>query len=392
MAFDDDDEVFDATEEASDLRLTGASFSSLLVAPSDWTIETLYNQIGRQIDLDPDFQRRNVWSRSSKSLFIESLFLGIPIPQILLSSKPSSKNSYIVLDGKQRLLTIKEFLDGRFENGIPFKLTGLRVLKELEGKSWPQIQIDTDWKFQILNETQRTTVLRGWEDERVLYEVFYRLNSGSYKLSPMELRMSLHPGEFLKFVIKWTEEIGPVHNLLNRKSTDPRMKDVDLIVRYLAFSDFDESYKGDLKSHLDNMCVEYNHRWTSEPHFESYIRRQMDVFNSSIEAGLRVFERRRFCKKFVDGEYETSFNRALFDILMRAFSNLDFRQWAIQNSERTKSLYEGMFDDRDFLRSVESTTKSTSATRIRFKKWIDAIAAASSIEIDMPPVQNEITD
>ena len=67
--FDDDD----SGESSADLTLSESQFANLLVAPADWTIETLYSQIGRQIDLDPDFQRRNVWSSKAKSRFIESL-------------------------------------------------------------------------------------------------------------------------------------------------------------------------------------------------------------------------------------------------------------------------------------------------------------------------------
>ena len=87
LEFEDDD----ASETSADLTLTEDQFANLLVAPADWTIETLYVQIGKQIDLDPDFQRRNVWSAKAKSRFIESLLLGVPIPQILLSARPGKK-------------------------------------------------------------------------------------------------------------------------------------------------------------------------------------------------------------------------------------------------------------------------------------------------------------
>ena len=150
---DEDFETEDANEESSDLKLSEDDFKHLLVAPADWTISTLYDQIGKQIDLDPEFQRRNVWNTRSKSLFIESLFLGIPIPQILLSSRPSQKSSFLVLDGKQRLLAIKEFIDGKFENGRNFRLKGLRILKDLENKTWDEIKVDPELSGKLLNET-----------------------------------------------------------------------------------------------------------------------------------------------------------------------------------------------------------------------------------------------
>lgn len=65
LAYEDRDEQFEElepTEEGESSNVTADEFSSLLVAPSDWTIETLYRQIGSQINLSPELQRRNVWS------------------------------------------------------------------------------------------------------------------------------------------------------------------------------------------------------------------------------------------------------------------------------------------------------------------------------------------
>jgi hypothetical protein len=227
-------EYSDPVESEEDLSVSPAQFEKLVIAPSDWTVGTIYALLGKQVQLDPAYQRRNVWAEKAKSRFIESLILGIPIPQILLASRPSQKNAFLVLDGKQRLTAIKEFLDGKFSDDRPFKLRGMRMLTDLEGKTWPDLS-DTDWADRLQNEPIRTTVLRGWEEEKVLYEIFYRLNSGSVRLSPMELRMSLHPGEFLKFIVAWTEKIGPLHHLLKKRQPDPRMSDVELAIRFLAF-------------------------------------------------------------------------------------------------------------------------------------------------------------
>jgi hypothetical protein len=133
VAWDDRDEDFELAEpqdETDSHNVAVADFDGLVLAPSDWTVGTIYEQIGKQIDLDPDFQRRNVWSTGAKSKFIESIFLGVPIPQILLSSKKEARSSYLVLDGKQRLTTIREFLDGKLSNGRTFKLRGLTVLEK----------------------------------------------------------------------------------------------------------------------------------------------------------------------------------------------------------------------------------------------------------------------
>lgn len=382
---DEDFESEETTEEAEDLRLSEEDFKSLLVAPADWTIATLYSQIGRQIDLDPDFQRRNVWNAQSKSRFIESLFLGIPIPQILLSSKPNQKSSFLVLDGKQRLLTIKEFLDGKLANGRTFRLRGLRVLTSLEGKSWADIQKNDETASKLLNETQRTSVLRGWSSDPVLYEIFFRINSGSVKLSPMELRMSLFPGEFLKYIMRWTEEIGPIHHLLKKRSPDSRMVDVELAVRYLAFKDDRIEYGGDLKRYLDDTCQLYNKEF-EDPDNVKLISARLDRLNGAISQGLEIFGVNRFCRKFDGKAYETRFNRAIFDVLVGALSEDALRAWAAEHPDQFKAVYEELSQEERFRRAVESTTKSLDATRARFERGYAVLGAASGVDLPLPAI------
>lgn len=378
----------EATENEDDIHVSAADFERLLIAPSDWTVSTIYELIGKQLQLDPAYQRRNVWQAKAKSQFIESLLLGIPIPQILLASKAGQKNSFLVLDGKQRLTTIREFLDGKFSDGRIFRLKGLRILKILEGKSWSDLENNEDWADRLRNEPLRTTVLRGWENESVLYEIFYRLNSGSVKLSPMELRMSLLPGDFLKFIISWTENIGPIHHLLRKRQPDARMSDVELSIRYLAFRDQQTQYAGDLKLFLDDFCKNKNHQFLADPQEETNYLSLLSEMNDGINCGLTEFGDRDFCRKYSSQGYESRFNRAVFDVVVGALSRHDVRHWVKLNPGKLKSLYECVCETHpEFIKSVESTTKSPEANKIRFGIWYDAVATASGVRIPTPDIK-----
>ncbi|TLP42593.1 DUF262 domain-containing protein [Cohaesibacter sp. CAU 1516] len=395
LAYEDRDEQFEElepTEEGESSNVTAAEFSSLLISPTDWTIETLYRQIGSQINLSPEFQRRNVWSPKAKISFIESFFLGIPIPQILLSASGGSSKSFLVLDGKQRLLTIKEFIDGKFPSGQKFRLKNLRVLSDLEGKTWEEIEKDEDWKFELLNQTQRTAVIRGWEDDRILYEIFHRLNSGSVKLSPMELRMSLYPGDFLKFIIQWTDQVGPLHELISKKSPDPRMNDVELAARFLAFSDPNLIYAGDLKKFLDELCARYNAAMADNEDAVTAVTSRLTNMNDAIAAGIEVFPDKKFCRKFVDGGYESRFNRALFDVLVGALSNPEVRAWALENSAEFVAGFEQTSATDSFRRAVETTTKSVASTRTRFTSFYTKVAEMTGVQLNLPALANEVAN
>src|SRR5581483_1934014 len=63
-----------------------------VVAASDWTTETIIRQLDRgTIDINPEFQRRDAWTPSRKSKFVESLILGLPIPQLVLAENKRQK-------------------------------------------------------------------------------------------------------------------------------------------------------------------------------------------------------------------------------------------------------------------------------------------------------------
>lgn len=380
---DEDFELEDANEDSDDLDLSPADFEGLVVAPADWTVETIYTQIGKQIDLDPDFQRRNVWSKSSKSRFIESLLLGIPIPQILLSDKKGKRGAYIVLDGKQRLLTIKEYMDGRMLDGSSFRLSGLRILPDLNGMSFEKLADEPELKDRLLNETVRTTIVKGWEKQAVLYEIFYRLNTGSVRLSPMELRMSLYPGDFLKFIVGWTETVGPLHEVLRRRSPDKRMADVEIAVRHLAFQSAQE-YDGNLKKFLDNFCDAQNRTFSDT---SDVVNQQLKEFDLAIQCGMDIFPRNRFCRKFTRSGYESRFNRAIFDVLVGSLVDEGVRNFCASSPEKFKAAYEKLcLEDREFVRSVETSTKNVEPTRKRFEAWYDVIRALTGIELQLPNI------
>jgi hypothetical protein len=61
------------------------------------------------ININPSFQRRDAWTAARKSKFIESLILGLPIPQLVLAENKNQKGSYVIIDGKQRLLSLRQF-------------------------------------------------------------------------------------------------------------------------------------------------------------------------------------------------------------------------------------------------------------------------------------------
>src|SRR4051812_21570643 len=118
-------------EDESDLEVSKDPRKfEIIVSSRDWTVETIVRQIQQgNIDLDPAFQRRNAWRDHRRSRLIESFILNFPVPQIVLAENPRDRGRFIVIDGKQRLLTIAGFYLEAYRNywSSP-KLIGLKIL------------------------------------------------------------------------------------------------------------------------------------------------------------------------------------------------------------------------------------------------------------------------
>ena len=104
----DSDEGSESEEDIG--KVDPSLVNKAVVTGTDWTADTILNQLKKgNIVLDPAFQRRDAWNDKRKSKFIESLILGLPIPQIVLAESQESKGTFLVIDGKQRLLTLQRF-------------------------------------------------------------------------------------------------------------------------------------------------------------------------------------------------------------------------------------------------------------------------------------------
>lgn len=242
--------IYDSEEEKigeeNEDDLTGLgkdSFSAAVLWATDWTTETIISQLKKgNIELSPSFQRRDAWGSDRKSRFIESIFLGLPIPQIILAERKDKRGSYVVIDGKQRLLSIRQFCVNENEDTFDsLYLKGLVVLNDLNNKNFNDIKHELDFSNYISafeNQSIRTVIIRNWPNQNFLYTVFLRLNTGSLPLSPQELRQALNPGPFTGFADSFSVDSNQIKNALRIKKPDYRMRDVEIVVRYFAFRNF----------------------------------------------------------------------------------------------------------------------------------------------------------
>ena len=358
-----------------------------VVAASDWTTETILRQLDRgNIDINPAFQRRDAWTLARKSKFIESLILGLPIPQLVLAESKRKKGAFIVIDGKQRLLTLRQFAakpgDTTYES---LELQDLEVRDDLNGctlQSLESIPALAEDLAVFQNQTIRTVVIKNWPNETVLYLIFLRLNTSSVPLSPQELRQALHPGEFLSFVDERSARMTGLQKLLNVTKPDFRMRDAELLVRYFAFKNFLTRYKGNLKMFLDDTCAELNRRWKA---LESELNNQVEELEKAMEACYAIFGERNAFRKWEGNDYERRFNRAVFDIMVFYLSQANIRKKATTKGRQVAQDFEKLCEvNQEFKRSLETTTKSMEATVTRLNVWGQTLSKRLKIPIPVP--------
>ena len=348
------------------------SITGAVVTASDWTIETILSQLRRgNIELSPSFQRREAWRDDRKSKYIESLFLGLPVPQIVLAERKGRRGSYIVIDGKQRLLSIRRF--GVEEPGDGFDsltLEGLKTRRDLNGKTWESIKDDSQYVEDVSayeNQTIRTVVVRNWPNEEFLYLVFLRLNTGSVPLSTQELRQALHPGPFTAFIDEFSSNSSPIQAALGISAPDFRMRDVEIVTRFYAFFGFIEKYNGNLKDFLDGTTKYYNKEWNGN---ESEIKSIAAKCDHAVQKTIEVFGSGDAFRRWADGRFGNRFNRAVFDIMTYYFSDDDTSRIAVSKPNEVIKAFQNLCETHEqFNNSLSSTTKSVSATFTRLTTW-----------------------
>ena len=215
----------------------------------DWPVSALYDKYKRgKVDLQPQYQREYVWKLKPElpSRLIESLLLDIPIPPIYFAKMPEGKLE--VIDGQQRLTTLVNFLDDKFV------FQKLQRLSSLNGKRYTEL---SDEQQEKIRDAQiRSIIVDTGTNSELRYEVFERLNRGSMALNEQELRNCVYRGDFCDLLSEL--EADPLwRKVKGGTEPEPRFKEREMILRFFAFANRLDSYKGNLKRFLSNYMAAY---------------------------------------------------------------------------------------------------------------------------------------
>jgi len=349
----------------------------LYTEQGDPEIESLFGKYKRgKLLIQPDFQRQFVWDGTKASRLIESVLLEIPLPVIYISEEKDGQEH--VIDGQQRLTSFFSFIDGFFPDKKEFRLSGLKVFTELNGKRFAEL--DDVQKDKIRYYKARTITFRQESETDLKFEVFERLNTGSVSLNDQELRNCIYRGPFNDLLRKLSKHEDFVY-LLGLKQPDKRMKDVELILRFAAFHHGTYlNYKPPMRNFLNREAEKYQFISTGD---SAALR---EAFKNACAIIRSLLDRHAF-KRFYKGNERNpngywepkKFNASLYDILMFSFGRED-KNRVYQNLDSIReALITLMTDDQEFIDSIELSTSSVQAITKRFDKWRVALESVIGI-------------
>ncbi|WP_299178933.1 DUF262 domain-containing protein [uncultured Neptuniibacter sp.] len=334
---------------------------SLVTQQSDFSLSAIAEMVRfESIDITPHYQRRDRWHIEKQSALIESFLLNIPVPPVYLSE--DEYGTYTVIDGKQRITAIYEFLSGRF------KLKDLKEVPELNGFTFEQLPAQLKRALSIRPFMRVITLLKQ-SDPELKYEVFLRLNTGGEKLKAQEIRnvafagplndllFELSENEFLKSKLKITS---------NKSAAYRSMDDLELVLRFFTIHSRWENFGKKISVAMDDFMAEYQDKKVNE---------LRELFQYSIEGCQKLWGDFSFQKPLNNG-WREQLIAPLFDAQMVAVSlidpariqELDGAQDAILSA--TRDLYE---NDPEFHKAVTQATGDTLAIRNRVSKLKDML-------------------
>ena len=180
----------------------------------------------KQLDLDPPYQRKSVWTLKDRTYFLDTIFKGYPSPAIFVHKETDDqgKTTYHVVDGKQRLQTILRFVQNEIHIGKDFGDQNFNN-KIFDDLSTGQKQIF--WNYVITVEFVESI------ETQSVNQIFDRLNRNSKNLNEQELRHAKYDGWFIREAEKEAENTFWENVKISTKSKSKRMKDVQFISELL---------------------------------------------------------------------------------------------------------------------------------------------------------------
>lgn len=348
------DEQANLTIAPGNIPVDKNDFAQISIRKGIISADNLIKRVNLQeIRIDGYFQRKTqLWDQGTKSRLIETLILDIPVPPLYFDVV--SKSEWLIIDGLQRISTITDFYNNKFE------LTELDFLPELNGKRFR----DLDRSIQRnIEEAEITSFsIQPGTPRTVRYKIFKNINTSALILTRQEIRHAMNEDEENDSFTS-SKYIKELADILNRyipipQSEIDRMYDRELALRYVTFRMF--YYKTDYKpSMADFLDMSMESMYT-------YPKNKLEVYKYDFEKALKtlttlfdaenLFSKRMIAPKEEESETRKVINGSLFETWTYAVSQLtdQKREVLISKSRKLMERTTALSQDTAFTRSIDS--------------------------------------
>lgn len=321
----------------------------------------------KEIDLLPDFQRSiDLWDSTKKSRLIESIILGLPLPSFYfaLESKEQDDGSFkdimLVVDGLQRLCSIKDFVVDK-----KLKLSGLEFISDrYDEKGYDDLSREDQRKIKGAKITYYV-ISKGTPPD-VKFIIFKRVNTAGLTLTEQEMRHALNQGLPALFINKLSK-LESFLNATNRSIKTTRMEDREFINRFIAFYllGYTDKYGGEIDVFLSEGMQELARKNDVE------LKIIEDAFERAMNCSISLFGKFAFRKRTSNFDKRKPISKALYDTLSVNIAKLTSKQQQKLIKEKdliNSRLQQMMSNDEVFVQSISNATGTKSSVVNRFIK------------------------
>lgn len=264
-----DEQVADAEKQLSTMQ------RQVDYDTKDYTVELLLDKFKRGDFFIPEYQRQYVWKANNRSLFIESVLLGLPIPFMFFAGCDDGR--FEIIDGAQRMQTLNEFVNGKL------RLARLPKLNLLDGFSFSDLTAATQRKF--LNRTFRIVVLDEKTTPDIRQDLFNRINTSGVKASASEVRRGSYPGPLTSFVEKCCENELFVRLCPISRNKAVRQERFELVLRFFAYLYNYKNFKHEVSQFLNQFLSE-NIQTFNETQYRADFESMLSFVQNNFEFGF----------------------------------------------------------------------------------------------------------
>ena len=378
----------EAEEEDSSYRIDQYD---ILSAPNDFNTQTIVNFIESGVVVIPGFQRNYVWDGNRASRLIESIIVGLPVPQVFLYEQ--ERNKYLVIDGQQRLMSIYYFVKERFPRRD--KRADLRLIAEGRSSVHPDVLANdeyfTDFRLRLpanvpgnqnrfhgrqystLDASDRTSFdLRTIRNiivrqvhpagDEAMFEIFNRLNSGGVNLTPQEIRRCMFDSKFYDMLYE-TNTDDKWRKLVGARIPDIHMKDVEILLRGFAMLIKGEEYRPSMVKFLNRFSQ------NARAFTPDYLQRLRELLQSFLSS----------CQGLPGDAFHSTpgrFSPMIFESVFVAACQSPFAEGKVLEGKIDLASLKALKEDGAFTNAARSKTTDTVNVKTRLERASEILVLA----------------